>query len=453
LMTAENSAEVGKSLRDRAYGRYLAGDVEAEGKVIAQKGEFLDRSKLDEIFRLGAKTIFVRSPSKCILTRGVCQHCLGIDFSTHKPVELGVAAGVIAAQSIGEPGTQLTMQSKHFGGTATRADITSGLPRVEELFEAREPKVTAIISEISGVIQEVIHEDQTYKIKITANSETVMRQSLNPSEGFALLESGSIVKAGDPIYARPTGEIISSSGGGQVILSSNQIVISTPVAETREYKIPMGSVSIVKKGDKISIGQPLSDGPVSLQELMEIVSMDGVQQYIIGQLNDIYTSNGQNINEKHIEVIIRQMFSRVQIIDSGESEFSQNDIVSIATVTEINRRLKSKGQKVATYKRILTGITRASLSTDSFLAAASFQETTRVLIEAVLSGRKDYLRGLKENVILGQLIPAGTGFRYKPIQEDEFEYSEFDEAVDEVALVTARPTTDNEEVEELVEEF
>jgi len=451
VMTDANSSEVGKTLKDRAYGRYLAGDVlGADGKVIANKDEFISREKLEEILAAGAKEIFVRSPSKCVLTRGVCQHCLGIDFSTHQPVELGVAVGVIAAQSIGEPGTQLTMQSKHFGGSATRADITSGLPRVEELFEAREPKAVAVISDIAGTVQEITHEEGIYKLKVTANSDKVMVHGLVANEGYALLESGSMVKAGDPVFARPTGEIVIAAGGGQIIFDNSQLVISTPGAETKEFKLSIGFAPSVKKGDKVSIGQALSDGPVSLQQLMELVGMDGVQQYVIGQLNEIYTSNGQNINEKHIEVIIRQMFSRVQIIDSGDSEFSQGDIVSFATVSEINRRLKGQGKRVATYKRILTGITRASLSTDSFLAAASFQETTRVLIEAVLSGRKDYLRGLKENVILGQLIPAGTGFRYRPIQEDEFEYSEFDEVSDELSLaaVAAKtPTTDDDDAD------
>jgi DNA-directed RNA polymerase subunit beta' len=453
VMTEENSVAVGKTLKDRAYGRYLAGDVLLDGKVLAQKDEFLDRNKLEEILKAGAKEIFVRSPSKCILVRGVCQHCLGIDFSTHQPVELGVAAGVIAAQSIGEPGTQLTMQSKHFGGTANRADITSGLPRVEELFEAREPKVIATISEIAGAVESVTVTEGVLSIRIAAGSDQVLTQSLSSGEGISLLESGSMVKVGDAVFARPTGEVILAPGSGQLSLNNNQLVISTPSAEVKEYKLPLGYISVVRKGDKINVGQALSEGPVSLQQLMEMVGMDGVQQYIIGQLNDIYTSNGQNINEKHIEVIIRQMFSRVQIIQEGDSEFSQNDIVSMATVTEINRRLIYQGKQVATYKRILTGITRASLSTDSFLAAASFQETTRVLIEAVLSGRKDYLRGLKENVILGQLIPAGTGFRYKPIQEDEFEYSEFDDASDDLLLTAPRVATDTDEVEDLVEEF
>ncbi len=452
-MTDENSMAVGKNLKDRSYGRYLAGDVVVDDKIIAQKDDFLDRIKLDDILKAGAKEIFVRSPSKCILVRGVCQHCLGIDFSTHKPVELGVAAGVIAAQSIGEPGTQLTMQSKHFGGTANRADITSGLPRVEELFEAREPKVIATISEIAGVVQEMVMQDGVLSIRISGGSDQVLTQSLASSEGVSLLESGSMVKVGDAVFARPTGEVILAPGSGQLQLNNNELTISIPSAEIKEYKLPAGYITVVHKGDKIRVGQPLSEGPVSLQQLMEMVGMDGVQQYIIGQLNDIYTSNGQNINEKHIEVIIRQMFSRVQIIHEGDSEFSQNDLVSMATVTEINRRLLYQGKQVATYKRILTGITRASLSTDSFLAAASFQETTRVLIEAVLSGRKDYLRGLKENVILGQLIPAGTGFRYKPIQEDEFEYSEFDDTSDEIAPVIVRAIGEVDEVEDLVEEF
>jgi DNA-directed RNA polymerase subunit beta' len=442
VMTEENSKEIGKTLRDRAYGRYLAGDaVDKKGKILAKAGELLDRNLLNTLMEAELETLFVRSPSKCSLTRGICQKCVGMDFSSHQPVELGTAVGVIAAQSIGEPGTQLTMHSKHFGGVATRTDITSGLPRVEELFEAREPKVTASISEMSGVVEEVTQEGLQFTVKVASKSTTVMSQQLSEGGLSTLVENGVIIKTGEPIISKSNGEVISSMGSGRIELSDKQLIISTPALETQEYKLPLGSGCVVKKGQKISLGQPLSDGPVSLQQLMALVGMDGVQNYIIGQLNDIYTSNGQNINEKHIEVIIRQMFSRVQIIEPGDSELTNGDILSIATITEINKKLRSLNQKQATYKRILTGITRASLSTDSFLAAASFQETTRVLIEAVLSGRKDYLRGLKENVILGQLIPAGTGFRYKPVQEDEFLYSEFDDSSEDMAIVGARSET------------
>lgn len=443
LMTEENSKIVGKTMRDRCYGRYLGRDVVLDGNTLAKTGDFLERNLMDSLIQSGVDGLFVRSASKCSLTRGVCQRCMGMDLSTHQPVELGVAVGVIAAQSIGEPGTQLTMHSKHFGGVATRTDITSGLPRVEELFEAREPKVVAALSEIDGVVSNIKQEGQRFVVTVTSDSVNSFVHTLEHDDGLKLLESGTMVKQGEAIYARPSGEIVISMGDGQLSLANNQLVVSRPSAESRDYELPLGMVTMVKKGDKVHVGSPLSDGPVSLQELMALVGMDGVQQYIISQLNDIYTSNGQNINEKHIEVIIRQMFSRVQIIDPGESELTTNDIISIAAITEVNKKLRAQGKRVATYKRILTGITRASLSTDSFLAAASFQETTRVLIEAVLSGRKDYLRGLKENVILGQLIPAGTGFRYKPIQEDEFDYSEFDEPTEEVVTAAVKASADD----------
>ena len=285
-------------------------------------------------------------------------------LATRAEVNIGEAVGIIAAQSIGEPGTQLTMRTIHSGGVAGVADITQGLPRVEELFEARKPKGLAIITEISGKVK--ISEDKSKK---------------------------------------------------EVIVTSSD--------DSKTYTIPFGSKLRVRDGDEIEAGAPITEGSINPSEILAINGVDGVHRYLVQEVQKVYRNQGVDINDKHIEVIGRQMLKRVRVEDNGDTGLFAGSLVDINELEEVNEQMETEGKKPATYKRVLLGITKASLATESFLSAASFQETTRVLTEAAVKGKIDELIGLKENVIIGKLIPAGTGLnKYKNTQIDTEQYEE-----------------------------
>jgi len=326
---------------------------------ITTKGEIIDQEKAAKIIEKGIDKINVRSPLKCKSPYGVCQKCYGLDLGTNQPVKLGSAVGVVAAQAIGEPGTQLTMRTFHTGGVAGGGDITQGLPRVEELFEARVPSGKAIISQVDGKILEITPE-RIVKIKTKL-------QSPKPKKSKS--------KKTDLI----------------------------------EYQIPPKKAIWVEAGQEVKRGQQLCEGHLDLQELFRFVDPADVKNYIVSQVQGIYVSQGAVIHDKHLEVIVRQMFSRVKIKDEGDSSFYGGEVLELSRVLEENSKLK----KPATFQPLLLGITRVALATDSFLSAASFQETSRVLIRTATEGREDKLRGLKENVIIGKLIPAGTGIVYE----------------------------------------
>ncbi|MDO8743354.1 MAG: DNA-directed RNA polymerase subunit beta', partial [Candidatus Azambacteria bacterium] len=280
----------------------------------------------------------------------------GYDLGDNEPVKIGSAVGIVAAQAIGEPGTQLTMRTFHTGGVASAVDITEGLPRVQEFFEARIPKNKAAISEVDGKVIEVIDKGKLKTIKI-APSKPEKKD------------------------------------------------------ETIEYSVPGNNILWVKKGDLVTQGQQLSEGNPDLKELFAISGAEVAANYILNGVQKIYAINGSNINAKHIEIIIRQMFGRVRIKEVGETNFTAGDVVEKNSFAEENGRIKKAGGKTATAVQLLMGITKVALTTESWLSAASFQETAKVLINAATEGKSDKLRGLKENVILGRLIPAGTGYR------------------------------------------
>jgi len=437
ILLSENDTNMGSRLWEipngKAYGRYLLKDIVVDGNVVARKNDLLDRDLVLDLSTRGILEIWVRSSTKCVLPKGICKKCYGIDFSTHKPVELGVPVGIIGAQSLGENSTQLTMnQGKHGGGVVRSADITQGLARVEEVFEARTPKYTAPISYIDGVVEKLAGNlENGFKIKISSHL-TNLSLPFNPESDQLLVKEGSTVETQDSLFVRASGEVVKAGFNGQIESDNNQIVIRQVNNEELEIDTEPGYFLNVKEGQKVKKGEPLTEGPVNLQELLDIVGLDAVQNYIVEELRGIYVANGITVNEKHVEVISRQMCNRVQIIDSGDSELVPGDLVRLPVLLEINKKLTEEGQNPATFKRVVTGISKASLSTDSFLSAASFQETSKVLVEAVISGRKDYLLGLKENVILGQLIPAGTGFS--------------EERVLQAAVVVAEDFDEGEEV-------
>ncbi|MGI5918768.1 MAG: DNA-directed RNA polymerase subunit beta' [Christensenellales bacterium] len=343
---------------DRILGRFAAADIKdpETGEVIVRTNEFITFEHCQRIQKAGVKGAYIRSVLTCKTRHGVCTKCYGADLSTGKPVSIGEAVGIIAAQSIGEPGTQLTMRTFHTGGVAGE-DITHGLPRVEELFEARKPKGLAVITEIAGVVS---LGDNRKKLEVTVTGEDGIQEV---------------------------------------------------------YQIPFGSRLKVKDGDYVEAGDELTEGSVNPNDILKIKGAKGVQTYLLKEVQAVYRLQGVEISDKHIEIIIRSMLKKCKIEDAGDTSLLPGSLVDIHAFDEENERVLSMGKKPATAKRVLLGITKASLATDSFLSAASFQETTRVLTEAAIKGKTDPLLGLKENVIIGKLIPAGTGMkRYRNIE-------------------------------------
>ena len=354
--------EIIERLEERLYGRYLVNDFcDADGNVLVSKNKMMDDNDAKIIVDSGVERVEIRSILTCQSKRGICKKCYGNNLATGKVVTKGEAVGIIAAQSIGEPGTQLTMRTFHTGGIASAEDITQGLPRVEELFEGRKPKALAIISEIDGIVS--LEEDRTK----------------------------SIVK--------------------------NNVVVTNPEnGEKRTYLIPFGSRRKVQEGDFIKAGDRITDGSVNPHDILAIKGSNAVQEYLIEEVQRVYRLQGVDINDKHIEVIVRQMMKKVQVEDPGDTLLLPNTLVDKsefeAANEEILARRESEGDesiRLATCRPVMQGISKASLSTKSFLSAASFQETTKVLTDAAIKGKLDPLIGLKENVIIGKLIPAGTG--------------------------------------------
>jgi DNA-directed RNA polymerase subunit beta' len=361
------------------------------------------------------------------MKKGVCQKCYGYDLGYNKLVKLGSPVGVVAAQSIGEPGTQLTMRTFHTGGVAG-LDITQGLPRVEELFEARSPKRKAFISEVSGTVQ--VEEDaktiigptgeiitkgvpgqRNIKIKYIDKEETTYAVSKNKKTTF---KKGDKVVKGELLGLDKSGKEVSAARDGVIISADeSKVVLESEAEKIKEYIIPPGYVLWVKDGAMVERGDQLTEGDLDLHQLYALKGKEAVQKYLTKEIQHIYTSQGQKLNDKHIEVMVRQMFSRVYIKESGDTDLLPGEIVEKSQLEEANKLAKENKLEPAVGEELLLGISKVSLSTESFLSAASFQETARVLINAAITGKIDRLEGLKENVIIGRLIPAGTGFHKK----------------------------------------
>jgi len=368
-------AEVfGYSFSNRLFSRVTLDDLKIKNKTIVKAGDCINRTNSKLIEASNIESVKVRSPLTCKSIWGVCAKCYGYDLAYNQPVKIGTPVGIIAAQSIGEPGTQLTLRTFHTGGVAG-LDITHGLPRIEELFEVRPPKNKAAIAEVEGVILNI---DETDK-------ETVVE--LKPTHHGVKATAKKSKKS-----KKAKSEILS-------------------------YSLNKRAKILVKVGDKVSAGTRICEGPMDLKELFKATNRRTVEHYIMQEIQKIYVSEGVNISNKHLELIIRQMFSRVKIKDQGNGEFLIGEILSRSRFIEENRKLKTQGKKPAKAVQLLLGITRAALASDSFLSAASFQETTRILVAAATEGKIDNLKGLKENVIIGRLIPAGTGFHKKELKE------------------------------------
>ncbi len=379
----DGQEDIGRGLAIRIKGRTVLQEIKnpKSGKIIVAAGEQIDKDKAKQVEEAGVESVQVRSVIKCRAKRGICQQCYGFDLGSNRLVEIGQAVGIVTAQAIGEPGTQLTMRTFHSGGAAGR-DITQGLPRVEEIFEARVPKGKAVVSEVEGRVEEIkdVFDEKIIKIK------TVGAQ--------AALDVKPKTKA------------------------KKKSEKESQESEYQEYVIGKDIALMIKEGDLITVGQQLTEGHIDLQELFKLKGIDAIQDYVIKEVQQIYTSQGEGIDDKHIEIIIRQMLSRVMVQDPGNTDLLPGDVIEKSRLAAANQEIaqktkgiESKQNQPATVTQLLMGITKASLTTESFLSAASFQETARVLINAAVTGKEDHLRGLKENVIIGRLIPAGTGYK------------------------------------------
>ena len=405
-----NTGEMGQDLADRLFGRVALAEIKgARGKILVKKGEYVDAQAVELIKAAKLEEARVRTVLSCKSIRGLCAKCYGYDLAYNRPVAIGTAVGIIAAQSIGEPGTQLTMRTFHTGGVAGESDVTQGLPRVEELFEARPPKKRSFISDVRGKVS-IKREDKFHKVTVTFDQEQVETYDLEDLGTIKLkVENGQKVEQGETLFST-SDKKFKTNFKGQVKLDKTQLKFIGEKGGTREYSIPLTYALRVADQDLVNVGDVLSDGSTNLQELYELSGKDAVQKYILKEIQTIYSSQGQKLNDRHVELIVRQMFSRVLIKDPGDTTLLPGDVVELSTLLEANNDL-DKGQKKAVAEELLLGITKASLSTDSWLAAASFQETAKVLINAAVTGRVDTLKGLKENVIIGRLIPAGTAYQ------------------------------------------
>ncbi len=442
-----NRVEVEKENDDffrKISGRYLAKDlVDKKGKVLLEAGKLLSEEFIEEIKNKDIESATIRSVLSCKLHKGICAKCYGVDLAYNKEVKLGTTVGIIAAQSIGEPGTQLTMRTFHTGGVASAEDITQGLPRVEEIFENRSPKKKALMSEVDGKIkielgQKIIRDKDGKEISVNNPQEKILKiiykgkagekyyfrelaneiKLLGDKKTKKELEPNVKVKDGDKINKGAElysilDKTIKSKDSGVVKVSDKFIEVISEVDKIQEFTIQKGLMLWVKDGETVKPGDRLTEGSFDLKELYRLRGKLETQKYIIREIQYVYSSQGQPLNDKHIEIIARQMFSRHLIKGTGATDLLPGETVEEEVLGQANKDTKDKAKS----ERLLLGVTKTSLTTDSFLSAASFQETPRVLIEAALSGKIDYLEGLKENVIIGCLIPAGTGYKGKKKRE------------------------------------
>jgi DNA-directed RNA polymerase subunit beta' len=410
----EIASEEGAFAR-RLVGRLAAATVTAaDGTVVAERNEELTEEVAARVAAAGVQEVLVRSPLTCEARYGVCRFCYGRNLATGSLVGVGEAVGIIAAQSIGEPGTQLTMRTFHTGGVAQAgADITAGLPRVEELFEARIPKGKAEISHIDGIV-EIIRADLGTKVKVTSLEQFDAPLRLPP--GAELLAAAGDLVEKSQVLARVAGRDGGREGldivapeKGILVRDGDQLAIRAEDRVEREYSIPHNARLLVENGQEIRAGDAITDGPINPQEYLDTRGKDAVQRYLVKEVQKVYRSQGVTINDKHIEIIVRQMLRKVRIDQPGDTDLLPTELIDRLDFERVSNRVLAEGGEPATAQVVLLGVTKASLNTASFLAAASFQETTRVLTEAAINGSKDHLIGLKENVIIGKLIPAGTG--------------------------------------------
>ena len=441
LIVKKESEEMGESLVKRMTGRFLAADLKNKaGKVLIKAGELVTEELAEKIAKEDILEVRIKSVLTCKVHRGICAKCYGYDLAYNKEVKIGTAVGIIAAQSIGEPGTQLTMRTFHTGGVAGQEDITQGLPRVEEIFEGRPPKKKAFIADVAGKVkietaqrtiasetgEMIISNPQSKILKIYYQgaesdkyyfAEAIKEAGLEDKDNKKkevkiLVKDGTEVVKNSELFAIGK-KVFKAKKAGVVKLDEKLIKVISDIEKVKEYIVPKGFGIWVHDGDEVKVGDQLTEGSLDLHQLYQLRGKLEAQKYIIKEIQYVYSSQGQPLNDKHIEIIARQMFGRVFITDAGDTELLSGEIVEKAIFDRTNEETKAKDKKVAKGDQMLLGITKSSLTTNSWLSAASFQETARVLIDAAVTGKVDHLEGLKENVIIGRPIPAGTGYRQK----------------------------------------
>jgi DNA-directed RNA polymerase subunit beta' len=412
----------GQTYYDRVIGRVPGVKVidPKTGERLVDRNEIIDEAAANRIMASPIEQIFVRSPLTCLLEHGMCQMCYGRDLGRGRLVEIGAAVGIVAAQSIGEPGTQLTLRTFHTGGVAAGGDITHGLPRVEELFEARKkPKGEAVITEIDGTV-EVVRSDKPGAPRLVkvVDSAVIRDEYEIPGNWAVKVEDGQQITLGEVIATR--GEsVMTANHGGAVKRKDHVITVVHERRDEMQYEIPSATRLLVIDGQRVRAGEALTEGSLNPHRILRILGRESTELYLLTEVQKVYRSQGQNINDKHFEVIIKKMLSKVQITRTGDTGLLPGELIDRLKLAKLNEALISDGKQPASAVPVLLGVTKASLSTDSFLSAASFQHTIKVLAGAAIEGREDPLYGLKENVIIGKLIPAGTGYWAYHRNEDQ----------------------------------
>jgi DNA-directed RNA polymerase subunit beta' len=435
----ERSEDVaGQTLQDRVFSRVLAEHIvdNDTGEILFEKGTLATREIARKIQRSPVESVKVYSPLTCELEYGLCAKCYGQDLGRGEPVQLGATVGIVAAQSIGEPGTQLTLRTFHTGGVAAASDITTGLPRVEELFEARKaPKGEAVLTEIAGKVSieksdrysdmRVIRVTHTEMISDSYELEKYWRRRVNDEDK---------VEKGDVIASKDADNQLIAKNGGRVRIEDRTIIISYEVKDEKYYEIPSNARLAVEDGEMVEPAQRLTEGSLNTHDILRISGRDACQRYMLSEVQKVYRSQGQNIHDKHFEIVIAKMMSRVNVTDSGDSETLPRELTNRIAVMKENEELLREGKRPLKFTDELLGITKAALNTDSFLSAASFQHTIKILTQAAVNRDEDPLFGLKENVIIGKLIPAGTGFQRGPFAPESEELEENLDAAEEDEL-------------------
>jgi DNA-directed RNA polymerase subunit beta' len=470
-LTRQDAQKMQQTMFERTLGRVLLRSVvnPETGEILASAGEMIDEEQAQAIQDLEIQEVYVRSPLTCALRHGLCATCYGRDLARGEMIQVGEAVGIIGAQSIGEPGTQLTLRTFHTGGVAGASDITHGLPRVQELFECRIPKGEAVVSDIDGRVEllqqdgvrvlRVIHSEvltdvheipRNYKILVEDEQSVVAGDAiaqygeksvvaenpgrvliekpavlikpsgarepvehLLPSRYKPLVEDGQKVAEGDPLAQLGARQVAAEVGGVVSLRPQATIYVRRERRDEREYEIATTARLRVEDGAKVRAGQQLTEGSINPSRLLRILGREAAQVYLLAEIQQVYRSQGVNINDKHIEVIIRQMTNKVRVAQSGDTDLLPGELVNRLTFQDINEEITRAGGQRATARPVLLGITKAALNTESFLSASSFQHTINVLAGAAIEGKVDGLFGLKENVIIGKLIPAGTGYHMR----------------------------------------
>ena len=427
-ITEQEAKTMGETFAERVAGRFLAADVSdpETGEVLLKRNELLTEAALATLARHHVQKAYVRNPLTCEARFGMCARCYGEDLARGGLIKTGEAVGIVAAQSIGEPGTQLTLRTFHTGGVAGADDITQGLPRVEELFEARTPKGEAIIAEIDGKVS--ISREGEIRILRISRTDLKRREVRVPAEYELVAADGDRVQE-DVVIARKGDETILAGMDGEIFVErqGNHHVATIRREETEvwDVELPANARLRVEDGQDVQAGEQLTEGAKNPKEILRISGREATQLYLLSEVQRVYRSQGVNIHDKHIEVILRQLLRRVMVRTAGDTDLLPGELLDRFKFEDINDYAVSRGGKPARAEPIVLGLTKAALNTESFLAMASFQETTRVLTEAAIRGQRDELRGLKENVIIGKLIPVGTGFSQRRVAvtnlEDEVE--------------------------------